>query len=64
VDQTAHLICGLVLSAIGGAYLSMVVLYVREFWLQWPVKRVADTRKDMAFWIGGTGICEIGRLLN
>ena len=42
----------------------MVVLYVREFWLQWPVKRVADTRKDMAFWIGGTGICEIGRLLN
>jgi len=64
VDQTAHLVCGLVLSAIGGAYLSMVALYVREFWLQWPVERVADTRKDMAFWTAGTGVWEIVRALS
>jgi len=64
VDQTAHLICGLVLSAIGGAYLSMVALFIREFWIQWPVERVADTRKDMAFWIGGAGIWEVVRMLS
>tara|TARA_R110000744_G_scaffold78292_1_gene154326 strand:- start:1558 stop:1803 length:246 start_codon:yes stop_codon:yes gene_type:complete len=61
VDQTAHLFLGLGLSAMGGAYLSMVALYIREFWIQWPVERVADTRKDMAFWIGGTGIWEVAR---
>jgi len=64
VDQTAHLVCGLVLSAIGGAYLSMVALFIREFWIQWPVERVADTRKDMAFWIGGAGIWEVVRMLS
>lgn len=42
----------------------MVALYVREFWLQWPVERVADTRKDMAFWIGGAGIWELWRMLS
>jgi len=61
VDQTLHLVCGLGLCAIGGAYLSMVSLYIREFWLQWPVERVADTRKDMAFWTAGTGVWEIVR---
>jgi len=64
VDQTAHLICGLVLSALGGSYLSMVALFIREFWIQWPVERVADTRKDMAFWIGGAGIWEVVRMLS
>jgi len=61
VDQTLHLICGLGICAIAGSYVSMVSLYVREFWLQWPVERVADTRKDMAYWILGTGICELLR---
>ena len=64
VDQIAHLVCGLVLCALGGAYLSMVSLYIREFWIQWPVDRVADTRKDMAFWITGTGICEVVRVFS
>jgi hypothetical protein len=61
VDQTLHLICGFSLSALSGAYSSAVVLYIREFWLQWPVERVADTRKDMAFWLAGMGLFEIWR---
>jgi len=27
--------------------------------MQWPIERVADTRKDMAFWTAGTGVWEI-----
>lgn len=42
----------------------MVALFIREFWIQWPVERVADTRKDMAFWIGGAGIWEVVRMLS
>jgi hypothetical protein len=42
----------------------MASLYIREFWLQWPVERVADTRKDMAFWTAGTGVWEIVRAFN
>lgn len=61
VDQTLHVVCGLFFSALGGSFFSAVVLYVREFWLQWPVERVADTRKDMAFWLAGMGLFEIWR---
>lgn len=64
VDQTLHLICGLGLSAVGGAYLSAVILYVREFWLQWPVERIADTRRDMAFWLAGIGAYELWSFFN
>tara|TARA_Y100000996_G_scaffold402808_1_gene375154 strand:+ start:654 stop:899 length:246 start_codon:yes stop_codon:yes gene_type:complete len=62
VDQIAHLVCGLGFSAIGGAYFSMVALYVREFWIQWPIDRALDTRVDMAFWIAGSGAWELLRL--
>ena len=64
VDQIAHLVCGLSLCALGGAYLSMVGLYVREFWVQWPVERIEDTRKDMAFWTAGAGVWEVVRALS
>ena len=63
VDQTLHLVCGFALSAIGGAYLSMVSLYIREFWIQLPVEPVQDTRTDMAFWTCGAGIYEVARLI-
>tara|TARA_Y100000361_G_scaffold87255_1_gene77517 strand:+ start:445 stop:690 length:246 start_codon:yes stop_codon:yes gene_type:complete len=61
VDQIAHLVCGLSLCALGGAYLSMVGLYAREFWVQWPVERIEDTKRDMAFWTAGAGVWEIVR---
>tara|TARA_R110002167_G_scaffold70540_5_gene199129 strand:+ start:469 stop:714 length:246 start_codon:yes stop_codon:yes gene_type:complete len=64
VDQTAHVVLGFGLSALGGSYLSMVSLFIREFWIQWPVERVADTRKDMAFWIGGAGIWEVVKVFS
>jgi hypothetical protein len=61
VDQTLHVVCGLFFSALGGSFFSTVVLYAREFWLQWPIERAADTRKDMAFWMAGIGSYEIWR---
>ena len=64
VDQSLHLILGIVSCAIGGAYLSMVCLYIREFWIQWPVERVEDTRTDMAFWTCGAGIFELIKLIH
>lgn len=42
----------------------MVGLYIREFWLQWPLERIEDTRTDMAFWTAGAGIWELWRLIS
>jgi len=41
----------------------MVALFIREFCIQWPIKRTADTRMDMAFWIGGSGFAELAGMI-
>jgi len=45
-------------------YASILALFIREFWVQWPVERVADTRLDMAFWISGIGFAEIAGMIS
>ena len=64
VDQMLHITLGFLIAMFVGSFFSIVVLFVREFWVQWPVERVADTRLDMAFWISGIGFAEIAGMIS
>lgn len=61
VEQALHLLCGLFISCFFGSFMSMLIVYIREFWWQWPLERIGDTRKDMGYWILGSGIWEAWR---
>jgi hypothetical protein len=56
IDQTIHVLLGFFLCLIGGPLLPFITVYLVEFYLQWPVERIRDTRQDMASWIIGTVI--------
>lgn len=64
VDQMLHFALGFSIAMFAGSYASIVVLFVREFWVQWPVERVVDTRLDMAFWISGIGFAELAGMIS
>ena len=65
IDQVLHaLIAGLIVWAFAAltgsaplaAAISAITAMVREFWLQWPIKRLWDTALDLFFWFLGAAI--------
>ncbi len=63
VDQALHIVLGFLITMFIGSYVSMVALFIREFCIQWPIKRTADTRMDMAFWMCGSGFAELAGMI-
>jgi len=68
IDQVLHvLVAGLVVWVFAAltdsiplaVTVSAITAFVREFWLQWPIKRLWDTALDLFFWFLGTTMTAI-----